>query len=125
MADDNKNPLDVLEELLNQSSAGAGAAKSGNAALSAELAAKAKEAEEKKLADELEAKRQELEQKQQDQIEADKLKLAEQIAAMAGIKDSDQYKARVQQDTDKKVADESKTSAGDGYEIDQLEHKKV
>lgn len=125
MADDNKNPLDVLEELLNQSGGGAGSAAGKKNSPSPEEVAKEKEAAEKKLADELEAKRLEFEQQQAEQTAVDKLKMAEQREEIIKIKDSDEYKARVQQDSDKKTSEDNKVIAGDGFEIDQLDHKKV
>ncbi|NCO12199.1 MAG: hypothetical protein COZ34_03570 [Candidatus Pacebacteria bacterium CG_4_10_14_3_um_filter_34_15] len=132
MADDNKNPLDVLEELLKQSGGGAGtggagvgAVAAGKASLSADEVAKIKEEAEKKLAEELEVKRLELEQHQVEQSVVDEVKMAEQREEIVKIKDSDEYKARIQQDSDKKASDDNKIIAGDGFEIDQLDHKKV
>ncbi|MBU0974308.1 hypothetical protein KKD03_01245 [Patescibacteria group bacterium] len=124
MADDNKNPLDVLEELLNQSGGGAGTG-GGKVTASANEAEKVKEEAEKKLADELVEQRLEFEQQQAEQGVVDEIKLVEQREAITKIKDSEEYKARVQQDTDKKVDEEKKIVATDGFEIDQLDHKKV
>ncbi len=132
MADDNKNPLDVLEELLKQSDAGKSASKSGagsgsNAAglIDEEIEAKPDEKTEQELAQELEQRRQEYEQKEKERKIVDEQKVVEQREAITSIKDSQEYKARVQQDSDKKIEIENKVTASDGYEIDQLDHTKV
>jgi hypothetical protein len=128
MADDNKNPLDVLEELLNQansSKGGANSAGGGPAAATPDEAQKAKEKAEEDLAKELEAKRLEFEKQQAEQKVDDEQKLKEHREAIIKIKDTDQYKARVQQDSKKLNEDAQKVVASDGYEINQLDHTKV
>ena len=132
MADDNKNPLDVLEELLKQSDVGKSASKSGagsgsNAAglTDEEIEAKPDEKTEQELAQELEQRRQEYEQKEKERKIVDEQKVVEQREAITSIKDSQEYKARVQQDSDKKIEIENKVTASDGFEIDQLDHTKV
>jgi hypothetical protein len=121
MADDKKNPLDVLEELLSEK--GGGGASGGS--VSAPASAKPKEKTESELALELESKRQELEQQQQEQTAVDEEKLAEHREAIIKIKDTQEYKARVQQDSEKKTELDKKASAEDGFEINQLDHTKV
>lgn len=120
MADDNKNPLDVLEELLKDKSGGAG---SGDDKKENEEDEKAKE--EKAAEAELEQKRQEYEQKQKEQAVIDEQKLVEHKQAIVGIRDSKEYKAKVDQEAEKKIEIEKKTVASDGFEIDQLGHTKV
>ena len=119
MADDNKNPLDVLEELLNDTPGGAKGGGSGGDS------AKPKEKTEEELAVELEQKRKEYEQKHKEQKVVDDQKLVEQREAIVGIKDTKEYQARVQQDAEKKSEDEQKAVASDGFEISQLDHTKV
>jgi len=133
MADDNKNPLDVLEELLvetKNSDVGSGATNSGSKSAGSSSANDANSMKqpkktEEELAAELKKTREEFEQKQKEQNVVDEKKLLAQKQAILSIKDSNEYKARVSQDTEKKTNSEKKIIAGEGFKIDQLGHKKV
>ncbi len=104
-----KNPLDVLEELLKDSgSAGA------------DPKAVAKQTEEDKA-----RQMEELQQKIAQQAAIDEQKIAEQQKLLESLKETPQYQARVQQE-EQKVQDKSQEdSAGKGFEITQLDHDKV
>lgn len=108
---DDKNPLDVLEELLKDS--GAGGAKT-DPAKPAEL-----------TEEELEQKRIEFEQKQAEQAQVDAQQLEQQKELLQTIKDTPQYQARVQQQEEAAAESEQKQQASDGFEITQLDHDKV
>ncbi|MCB9813587.1 MAG: hypothetical protein H6772_04235 [Pseudomonadales bacterium] len=121
MSDDKKNPLDVLEELLKDTGNGAVSGSGSNNSDPSKPVEKTKE----ELERELEQKRIEFEQSQEEQKRIDDQKLIKQRQAISGIQDSQEYKARVQQDSAKKDDEEKQTVASDGFEIDQLGHKKV
>lgn len=124
MADDNKNPLDVLEELLNESSNSGGA----NVSASGKGGSgdgKPPEPTEEELAAQLEQKRVEFEDMEEKHEVIDEQKLTEQREAILGIKDTQAYQARVEQDSEKKQDEKKKVIAGEGFEIDQLDHTKV
>ncbi len=109
-----KSPLDVLEEILNEAQAKQSATAAEN-----EQSAEAQKAaeEEAKLA---EVKAQEAAQVQQDLIATEQQKQAIQAET-----NSDAYKARVQQETQKKTDEEHHAEETKGYEIIQLGHTKV
>lgn len=113
---DDKNPLDVLEDLLNENSKGGSG--SGDPKKPAEKT-------DEELAKELEQRRKEYEQKHQEQTAVDEQKLVEQRQAILSIKDTKEYHARVQQESEKQVESEKKAQAADGFEITQLGHTKV
>ena len=114
---DDKNPLDVLEELLKDSGGGAAGAAGGKGA----EAPKPGELSE----EELEQKRQEFEQKQAEQAQVDAQQLAQQHELLKTIKDTPEYQARVQQQEEAAAESEQKQQASDGFEITQLDHDKI
>jgi hypothetical protein len=128
-----KSPLDILEELLNDTKAKGGAKGKSSAALpgvnpgvpdggaadeAAEAAAKAEEAA--KAAEEAERQRIIAQRKLEDEQH-----LIAQRAAMEELKNTPQYQARVQQDQQEEEEHKQHDEAVQGYEIKQLEHKKI
>jgi len=116
MADDDKNPLDVLEELLKDSGGGSGAAP----------ADPKKDLKEGELTDEeLAEKRQAFEEKKAEQTKVDAEDIVQQKVLLQSIKETPEYMARVQQDQDKADSAQSNEEASAGFEINQLGHDKI
>lgn len=114
-ATDDKNPLDVLEELLKDSGgSGGGGAQPAQTPQNGELSE-----------EELAQKRAEFEQKQVEQQQVDAQKLAQQHELLKTLKDTPQYQARVHQEEEKVQEKEAEEQAADGYEVTQLKHDKV
>lgn len=114
-ATDDKNPLDVLEELLKDSGgSGSGGSQPAQDPQNGELSE-----------EELAQKRAEFELKQQEQQEVDAQKLAQQQELLKTLKDTPQYQARVHQEEEKEQEKEAEEQAGDGYEVTQLKHDKI
>ena len=108
-----KNPLDVLEELLNQ----ANEATSGKEAAPDPEAEKAKESE---------LIRKELEEKAKKQAIVDQQLIEVQRAALEEDRQhGSASQARTQQEDAKQQDRQSKAAASDGFEIDQLGHTKI
>ena len=108
-AADDKDPLDVLEELLKDSGGGGAPPAKPGELTEAELAQKRADFEEKKA----------------EQLTADAKQLAQQQELLKTLTDTPQYKARVQQDEEKAEEDQQTGIALDGFEITQLDHDKV
>lgn len=120
-SDAQKSPLDVLEEILNESKGSSGGPAvdpaAAKAAAEAQAAAEAAKAEAEAMAKvQADMERQRLEDQQ---------KLKEQITDLKTIKDTPAYQARVAQDEEKKQEAAATAVAGAGYEIVQLDHTKV
>lgn len=111
---DDKNPLDVLEEILKdaKSKGGAGNAPSGPSA--EELAA---QEEARQLA--------EAEQVMSEKKKDDEEKLKLQIQELQTITDTPENQARVEQIEEKKQQEANQKVADEGFEIEQLGHSKV
>lgn len=118
--DDQKNPLDVLEELLAQSqaSAGGGAPALGQPATNPTAPPEP---------DSAEVARQEAERQaaaaQQEQV--DQQEIAAQRQALEAVKETPEYQARVQQIEEEKAEQTQQHANQDGFEVNQLEHKKI
>jgi hypothetical protein len=97
------NPLDVLDQILNEAQDKAGEA----------IAAREK-AEAQKIQEELDRKR-----------EADKQKIAQEIANVTAMKQSPQYQARVEQDQKEEKQEEEKAEKLEGMEIVQVAHGQI
>ncbi|MBP7842836.1 hypothetical protein KA017_02430 [Candidatus Woesebacteria bacterium] len=113
-----KNPLDVLEQLLSEIDGG----KPG----STPVPEKTGPTPEEIAAAELEKRRIEFEEKQAAQKIIDQQKIEEQRQILTqemstGVANV----ARAQQDEEKKVQEEEKASADEGYEILQIDHTKI
>lgn len=119
-----KSPLDVLEELLKESQAKAGAAGQGPGAPGGMGAMEPAPDPNQPTPEQLQLQA-EMEEKLRQQAIIDQQHLEEQRVALGQIKDTPQYKARVQQDQDKVDEQQSKQSAGQGFDIKQLEHTKI
>lgn len=118
-AGDDKNPLDILEELLRDSGGSGGGAAGGPAE-----PAKPEEPAEPTPEEKAKA-REEIEQKMADQAVVDAQHVAEQQELLKSLKDTPQYQARVHQDQEKAENSQANQVASDGFEIDQLEHDKI
>jgi hypothetical protein len=112
-----KSPLDVLEDILNESKGADGEAGKDPAAAAAELAADAAKAEAEALA--------KVQADTEQQRLIDEAKLKEQIAGLGTLKDTPAYQARVSQDAEKQADAAQAAAAGQGYDIVQLDHTKV
>ncbi len=110
---DDRNPLDVLEELLKND--GDAAAKGDADAL----------AEDERLEKERAQKRQEFEAKQVMQQDIDAQKIADQKKLLETIKNTPEYQARVQQEQQQQEETKQVAAATEGFEITQLTHDKV
>lgn len=113
-----KNPLDVLEQLLSEIDGG----KPG----STPVPEKTGPTPDEIAAAELEKRRIEFEEKQAAQKIIDQQKIEEQRQILTqemstGVANV----ARAQQDEEKKVQEEEKASADEGYEILQIDHTKI
>ena len=116
---DDKNPLDVLEELLKDSGGGSGAA--GATGGGAE-----KPKEEGELSEaELAQKRLAFEQQKADQAVTDTVDIEKQKALLETIKQSPEYLARVQQEEAAVEQTAQGEEAAVGFDIKQLEHDKI
>ncbi len=115
-AQDDKNPLDVLEELLKDSGSGSGSGSSGGAA-------PAKEGE--LTEEELAQKRLEFEQKKADQAVVDTADIEKQKALLETITQTPAYQARVQQEEAAVEQTVKNEEAAVGFDIKQLEHDKI
>lgn len=115
-----KSPLDVLEDILNESKGAGGAGAdpaAAKAAAEAQVAADAAKAEAEAMAQvQADMEKQRVEDQQQ---------LQQQISNLSSIKDTPAYQARVAQDEEKKRQDAATASAGEGFDIVQLGHTKV
>lgn len=115
-----KNPLDVLEELLKESQAKVGGGSMpgmpGDPGAAAEPAGPTPEQLQ------LQA---EYEEKLRQQAILDQQALEQKRAELEEIKHTPQYQARVQQDQEKADVQQAKSSAGQGFDIKQLEHTKI
>lgn len=107
---DQKNPLDVLEELLKDS---------GGAGADPKAVADQKTEEEKAR------QMAELEQKMAEQAKIDEQNIAAQQQLMESLKQTPQYQARVQQNEQKEQEKQEEETAGKGFEITQLKHDTV
>lgn len=108
-----QNPLDVLEEILNDAK-NKGQKSDPNAPTPEQIAAQ-KEVEELKKAEAL------MQERQQEDVQ----KMVEQIGELDSIKQTPEYQARVEQIEEKKQEEVSQQQAQDGYEIEQLQHTKI
>lgn len=110
-----QNPLDALEQILQQAKAGKGG---GAAAQAADEEAKA--AEQKKQEEQAQFLALQ-EQKRKD----DAVAMMQKLEELKMVKQTPQYQARVEQDQ-KKESDQQQHDADiDGYEIEQLSHTKL
>ena len=115
---DDKNPLDVLEELLKDSGGSGGGGAAGDPPKP--------ELKPGELTDEeLAQRREEFEQKKAIQTAEDTQKLAEQQELLKTLTQTPQYQARVQQEADHDAASAKEEEAGEGYEVTQLKHDKI
>jgi len=129
-----QNPLDALEELLAQTQASssgsggaAGAAPGSPAAQNYPAMPEAPQDSQPSEAD-AEAKAQiEAERllAEQAQAEKDTQDIMLQRQALEEVKQTPEYQARVQQTQDDQAASEEETAVQDGYNIVQLDHKKI
>ncbi len=116
-AGDQKNPLDVLEELLKESQAKIGPPGGGKAAdAPAEPAGPTPEQLQQQA---------ELEERLRQQAVLDQQAIEKRRIELLGLKDTPQYQARVQQDQAKADDLQSKDTAGQGFQILQLDHTKI
>jgi len=111
-AGDDKNPLDVLEDILKEAKA-KGAAK--NTGPTPEEIAAQEEAEALKQAQQMQA-----EHRVQDQQE-----ILVQISELDTIKDTPEYQAKVQQEQAAKDEKAEEQQSQDGFQIYQVGHKKI
>lgn len=111
MSDDQKNPLDVLEELLQKTKQQQGGV---------DQTATQEQEEAERL-----AQQQRFEEEQQRQAELDAQNIAAQRASLETLKDTPQYQARVAQDTEDAQTKSDALNAQDGFRIEQLKHTKV
>lgn len=111
MSDDQKNPLDVLEELLQKTKQQQGGA---------DHAATQEQEEAERL-----AQQQRLEKEQQRQAELDAQNIAAQRASLETLKETPQYQARAAQDAAEAQTKSDVLNAQDGFQIEQLKHTKV
>lgn len=120
-----KDPLELLEELLNDAKNSPG----GNDGASVDPVAQAKkEAEEKAkiLEEEKAALMRELEQKKQELDQKDLIEIEEKKKALEDLKlHSPQGIAKQQQADEKQHQIDEKQQANDGFEIEQLGHTKI
>lgn len=112
------DPLSVLEDLLKQAGSDGGAA--GAPPVAGEAAVDGEKTPEEKAAAQAE-----LEQKLAEQQQRDNEQLVAQREKMHELKNTPQYQARVQQDEEKAVEQSEHDAAGEGYEIRQLDHTKI
>lgn len=123
-----QNPLDALEELLAQtqaSSSGSGGA--AGAALGSPAAPGLPQDSQPSEAD-VEAKAQiEAERllAEQAQAEKDTQDIMLQRQALEDVKQTPEYQARIQQNQDDQASSEEEAAIQDGYNIVQLDHKKI
>ncbi len=114
-----KNPLDVLEQLLSEIDGG----KPGSAPAAAKPTGPTPE---EIAAAELEKRRIEFEEKQAAQKIIDDQMIAEQRQVLAQEMSSGVANmARAQQDEEKRTQQEEKKSADEGFEIVQIDHTKI
>ncbi len=106
-----QNPLDVLEDILND------AKKKSGGGDPDEAKKKAEEEEAQKLA--------EVEAAEQQQRAKDAQALKQQIAGLSAIKETPQYQARLEQDAEKQEQQQQDQADGEGFEIRQLGHTKI
>ncbi len=116
-----RNPLDVLEELLKESQAkvgapGGGLPGGGTGPVPAEPAGPTPE--------QLQAQA-EMEERLRQQAVIDQQAIEERRAELEQIKNTPQYQARVQQDQEKADQQQTQQAAGQGFDIKQLEHTKI
>ncbi|GIK83465.1 MAG: hypothetical protein BroJett025_00870 [Patescibacteria group bacterium] len=117
-----KNPLDVLEQLLSEIDGG----KTGNATPAKPSGPTPEEIAAQKAAEELEQRRIEYEQKQAQQQVIDQEKIDQQRQALVEeMSNGTANVARAQQDEQKKIEQEEKQQAEEGFEIVQLDHTKI
>lgn len=113
MPDDQKNPLDVLEELLQKTKAKQGS-EDPEAAAQVQKEAEEKAAlEQQRLAEE------------QRQVELDAQQIAVQRASLETLKETPQYQARQAQEAEAAQHKVQTLNAQDGFQIEQLKHTKV
>ncbi len=118
-----KNPLDVLEQLLSEIDGGKGGPKAGSDPTVPE---KTGPTPEEIAAEELERRRIDFEQKQAAQKIIDDQKIEEQRQVLADeMSNGVANVARAQQDEEKKIQQEEKQSADEGFEILQIDHTKI
>ena len=67
----------------------------------------------------------ELDERLRQQAVIDQKAIEERRAELLGLKSSPQYQARVQQDEEKAADSQAKQTSGQGFDIKQLEHKKI
>ena len=119
-----KNPLDVLEQLLSEIDGGKGGPKAGGDP--AAVPGPTGPTPEEIAAEELEKRRIEFEEKQAAQRIIDEQKIEEQRQVLAEEMDNGAANvARAQQEEEKKLQEEKKHSANEGFEIIQIDHTKV
>lgn len=111
---DDKNPLDVLEEILKDAKAKGGAGNAPSGPSPEELAA---EEEARQLA--------EAQQVMAEKQNEDQQQIVQQIQELQTITQTPENQARLGQINDKKKKEESQKAAGEGFEIEQLGHSKV
>ena len=116
-AADDKNPLDILEELLKDSGGGGAAGGSKPAA----EPSKPGELTEEELAQ----KRAEFEEIKAEQNIEDAEQLVKQKELLKTLTQTPAYQARVQQEEEKVVETKTAEEASAGFEITQLDHDKI
>lgn len=114
-----KSPLDVLEEILNESKQGGeGTPAVPSGPTPEELAAQQQAAEQAALLAQA--------QTQMEQAKArDEQELKAQLTELQQAYQSPQYHEAVRQKTEKQQSDDQQKSDSAGYDIKQLEHKKI
>ncbi|NCN06847.1 MAG: hypothetical protein GW946_03330 [Candidatus Pacebacteria bacterium] len=117
-AADDKNPLDILEELLKDS--GGGGAAAGGSKPAAQPSKPGELTEE-----ELAQKRAEFEEIKAEQNIEDAEQLVKQKELLKTLTQTPAYQARVQQEEEKVVEIKTAEEASAGFEITQLDHDKI
>lgn len=107
-----KSPLDLLEDILNESKNAGGAADPAAAAAAEAEAIAAQQAEK-------------ISQMQAQNKVADEQAIEQGIAELSSIKDTPAYQARIQQEAATVQAHDQQADAQRGFEIKQLSHKKI
>lgn len=113
MSNDQKNPLDVLEELLQKTKEKQG--------LGEDTAAEQAEREE---AEKAAIEQQRLEEAQR-QAALDAQGILDQRASLKTLQDTPQYQARMAQEAETQQNKQQTLTAQDGFQIEQLKHTKV
>lgn len=112
---DDKNPLDVLEDILKEAKAKGGKGDDQPTGPTPEELAAQKETEDLAAATQVMAQK-----KAEDQIQ-----IVEQIKELQTISDTPEYKAKVGQEEGEKATKDAQDAASEGYQINQVGHSKV